>query len=1092
MNADSNPSNLQVRTTPALADVSVLLVAEGTYPYHFGGVSTWCDGLISCLPEVPFHLLSISDHPRVSPMFALAPNVLSHTNRPVWGLRFCADGNFGACSRFRKAGPSFKTSFLPAYSQFLDQIFGPSFDTELCSDALHTMHLYFIDHGFDVAMRSDDVWQLSNERLAELLANLGPMFGTARLQPSMADVALVTMWLRHWLSVLAAPIPETTVVQTVMAGLCTLIAVCAKREHGAVFVATEHGVYLREVYLAEGKTKASLLKLVRIQWARRMTALTYEAADQISPCCDFNQRWELRTGAQAAKLRTIYYGMNPGLYEPRAKSAVDGAVVTWVGRINPLKDVETLLRAAAIVCAERPDVTFNLFGAATEEDQPYESRCQALWHELGLGERAIFRGFTSRPHEAFRDADVVVLPSISEGFPNSTLEAMLAGRAVVVSSVGGLPEQVAGTGIAVEPRNPKELAEAISALLEDDVMRRRLGDAAHERATTRFTVERLRAEHLQSYRRLLDGHGPSAALGTIPGEGSVRVVSSEGPRSPVGGRVRGSRTILMVGPETAKRKLRKNALVLDSPSLRSLASEIARELPEPVDPFEVTALLEASGLNDERASERYGIPDVFATGQWVFDEISRRNLGREWWTPKPLHMVAPMGPLQSSRPVPSSSSGAWTGARTLGASVLVLALLQLARVSGGWTAGQTFLAYASVAFGMAIAGGTALTFARPASFYLASEDGRLLRGALRQTTTTWAIINAFCVALLTGGAALRGQLRSAPVGIIVAAFLVSSALWTLLAVASQLRGGRISLVPFGSGVVAAIAVDRSLVLVTRIHLGIAVIVGCAVSTFLFRSDIRRLVEARLPFDPRSGIGTSRFVGWSTAQDAYPYFLSGAVGSTLLIAPHLLVWFPGNRNATWSARSQFELGVTVGLLPLLCCVGLTGKLLQRFWRQMPGLLETTSAHRPKHLGLRVGDLVTELRNKYVASIVGASIFALVSYCLFLGTGAIRPLARGDLWWLMLCFVGGLVAGTLFGLAQFYVMIALSLGRPQLVVRAGISSLLFVLVVGIPLAGVWSWRTALISLVLSSALYAFLTRRACRDAVSRSAQLTSTIS
>ena len=1085
MNADASAIS-QEGSVASVAGLSVLLVAEGTYPYHFGGVSTWCDGLIRCLPDVPFHLLSISDHPRVTPTFTLPPNVISHGNRPVWGLRFSADGGFGARTSLSVDSASLSGEFLPAYRSFLDQVFGRDFDPDVCASALHQMHRYFVTHGFDGAIRSDEVWGLSRARLAELLAELGTEFGTDVLQPTMAEVSTVTMWLRHWLSVVSAPFPETAVVHTAMAGLCTLVAVCAKREHGAKFLSTEHGVYLREVYLAEAKSKADLLKLVRIRWAQRLTALTYTIADQISPCCDFNQRWELRIGADAAKLRTIYYGMDAEEYAPRERSADEGTVVTWVGRINPLKDVETLLRAAALVCAERPDVTFNLFGAASEEDQAYESTCRALWHDLGLEGRAVFRGFTNRPQDAFNDSDVVVLPSISEGFPNSTLEAMLCGRAVVVTSVGGLPEQIAGAGIAVEPRNPAQLAEAVGALLEDDAMRDRLGHAARARASTRFTVERLRSEHLSSYRRLVDGLGPSAAKGTPAAEASVRVVvrelsaSGDGPRRSIVIDEPGSLAVL----ERGEIALRGEANV---DGLRKLTNEIARELGQPVDLLEVTALLESRGLNDERSLDRYGIDDTFAVGQWVLSEITRRNEGREWWLRRKLATVP-----DRSETTELTGPSKWSGVVTLGLSALVLALIQLARISGHWTTTQALWMHLGVAVGMANANGMILAVARPTSFYMASVDGRLLRETFRFGALAWPVLAGGSLGLLIAGGSLVIHPQATSLGLMSAGFLIASALWLQLGVATLLRSATVPLMPFGVGVLSAVVVDRALSRVTRIHLGVAVLVGVLVGTAILAVTV---VRKRTEFDLRPiSPGPRSLAPRPTLRDATPYFLSGALASLVLLAPHLLAWTESNRDAAWKvARSQFELGVTAALIPLIGCLGLASRSLVRFWRRMPSLLDATPADRPNEVGHRVTGLVRQLRRSYLAALGGWSIVTLIAYSVLVGTGALRGLAgRGDAWWLIVCLIGGLVAAALFGVASFSAMFALSLGRPKPVVGAVSAALISLLVVGWPLARFWSWRTAVFSLVASSAVYALFAAHACRTAVYRSAQLSSTFS
>jgi polysaccharide biosynthesis protein PelF len=577
--------------TATTATVSVLLVAEGTYPYHFGGVSTWCHGLIECMPDVSFNLLTISDNPGAETKFALPANVVSHENRAVWGGRFASDGDARANAKLNlsvETRTAIEDTFLPEYEEFLQQIFGATFDPKRCAEAIHAMHLHFGVHGFDATMRSETVWKCNLEQLTNLLEDLGPSFGFGETLPTMGEITQLTMWLRHWLQVIAGPVPATTIVHTAMAGLCTLVAIVAKHEHGARFVSTEHGVYLREVYLAESKVPTDLLKLVRIQWARRLTELGYSLADQISPCCDYNQRWELRNGADPGKLRTIYYGLDLGAYTPPAIDQPHGLSVVWVGRINPLKDLETLLRAAASVCQERPDVIFNLFGSASEEDRGYEEACHTLWRQLGLQDRVIFRGYTNRPLDAFCSADIVVLPSISEGFPNSTLEAMLCARPVVVTSVGGLPEQIAGVGIAVQPRNPQQLAHAISALLEDAEMRSYLGIESHRVASTRFTIERLRTEHMTTYERLLLGLGPESGTASRTDHSTVRVITQPDTNANTGF----ARSIV-IDPCTAG----LGSVITSDDfgpkiSMTDIASEVARHQGEPIDALEVTALLE--------------------------------------------------------------------------------------------------------------------------------------------------------------------------------------------------------------------------------------------------------------------------------------------------------------------------------------------------------------------------------------------------------------------------------------------------------------------------------------------------------------------
>jgi glycosyltransferase involved in cell wall biosynthesis len=250
------------------------------------------------------------------------------------------------------------------------------------------------------------------------------------------------------------------VAHAAMAGSCTLVAICAKLEHGAAFMLTEHGIYLREAYLAAAASSDSLfLKLLRLRFARRITELSYATADQISPCCDYNKRWELRLGAEPERVRTLYYGVDSTEFTPTEKSPSEKpSVVVWVGRINPLKDLRTLVESAKLVNVERPDVRFLLFGSAASEDEGYHQEILALRAQLGLEDTIIFRGYVAQPAAAYNEGDIVILSSLSEAFPFSILEAMLCAKPVVATAVGGIPEQIEGCGIAVEPRSPVAMA----------------------------------------------------------------------------------------------------------------------------------------------------------------------------------------------------------------------------------------------------------------------------------------------------------------------------------------------------------------------------------------------------------------------------------------------------------------------------------------------------------------------------------------------------------------------------------------------------------------------------------------------------------
>ena len=140
-----------------------------------------------------------------------------------------------------------------------------------------------------------------------------------------------------------------------------------------------------------------------------------------------------------------------------------------------------MLRVAAETLRYVPDATFVHYGPVTEGEEAYGRSCKALLERLGLRERFRFMGPTSDPSGIVRDADVVLMTSISEGLPMSILEAMGEGRPVVSTGVGGVPDVVRGCGVVAAPGDDHALAMAVVMLLRNPALAWRLGQRGHGR-----------------------------------------------------------------------------------------------------------------------------------------------------------------------------------------------------------------------------------------------------------------------------------------------------------------------------------------------------------------------------------------------------------------------------------------------------------------------------------------------------------------------------------------------------------------------------------------------------------------------------------
>ena len=174
----------------------------------------------------------------------------------------------------------------------------------------------------------------------------------------------------------------------------------------------------------------------------------------------------------------------------------DIPIVAIVARLVPVKDVSLFLRAMAKVPA--PALAVGVGDGALRASLEAESAA------LGLGERCRFIGWQRDVAAVYAAADVVALTSINEGSPVSIIEAMAAGRAVVCTAVGGVPDVVrSGTGVLVPRGDDAAFAAAIAGLFSDPPRRAQLGAAARQAVHPMYDAARLVADMTHLYESML-------------------------------------------------------------------------------------------------------------------------------------------------------------------------------------------------------------------------------------------------------------------------------------------------------------------------------------------------------------------------------------------------------------------------------------------------------------------------------------------------------------------------------------------------------------------------------------------------------------
>jgi hypothetical protein len=238
-------------------------------------------------------------------------------------------------------------------------------------------------------------------------------------------------------------------------------------------------------------------------------------------------------GADPRKVVVIPSAVNIETFRPVAREEAlgrigletTGPVVAYVGRMLPRKDVRNVVRTVAElvhrhegeVTPRLGTVTLLLVGGETAEPDaiatPEIGVLQRLAAELGIGDRVRFVG--KRQQDELRyyycAADVAVTTPWYEPFGLTPLEAQACGRPVIGSAVGGIPFTIRDgeTGYLVPPRDPAALAQQLSAVLADAVLRRRMGEAARRRVEREFTWPTVAERTRALYEQVLEEHASS-------------------------------------------------------------------------------------------------------------------------------------------------------------------------------------------------------------------------------------------------------------------------------------------------------------------------------------------------------------------------------------------------------------------------------------------------------------------------------------------------------------------------------------------------------------------------------------------------------
>lgn len=481
------------------------MTTEGTYPFVGGGVSTWCHALTHQMSEVDFKILAIVANPYLQQQYPVSAHVSQVLKVPLWGMEDPIEYGWrfpfsrALKSKIATTGTTVDRRFIPLFEQLLIGILSPDrSNIHTLGQTIVAIHEYFLRYDYHKTMVSLEVWKC----FQKLATTSWQIF----IKPDRITVGEITEALRllyRFLIPLQVPIPPVDLIHSSAASYCGLPGVVGRIKYHIPFLLTEHGINIREQYLNLRTAIPSLFVRRFLHYlASAVVKLNYHYADIISPVCAYNTRWETWWDVPLEKIKIIYNGADPDKFSPQIHPPNHHPVVVNMGLIFALKGQITLIEAAAIVRDCLPNVEFRLYGKPTDLD--YFARCQAKVQEYRLENTVSFKGFTNEPWQAYGEADVVAMSSISEGFPYAIIEAMLCGSTIVSTDVGGVGEALDNTGVLVPANNPQALAESILQLLSlSPAQRDQIGNQARQRALDLFTQQRCTRTYLHTYLQLI-------------------------------------------------------------------------------------------------------------------------------------------------------------------------------------------------------------------------------------------------------------------------------------------------------------------------------------------------------------------------------------------------------------------------------------------------------------------------------------------------------------------------------------------------------------------------------------------------------------
>lgn len=489
------------------SNIDVLIIGEGTYPYIRGGVSSWIHQLISGLQEFNFGVLFIGsrrkDYGEKKYKF---PNNLVYFDEififekeelPFPKRKRLEKKYYGQIKKIHEIlhGEQ-KDKNLYLINDFIKKV---SLEDFLYSDISWKFIVNTYLEKYKNESFIDYFWTIRNMRI--------PLWKIFKVIENLPDIKLVHS-------------PST--------GYAGFLAGLLKLNFNIPYILTEHGIYARERkidllttdwfsnrknFLGEMEEDSSL-KMVWNSFFKGLGRFSYYTADKIISLYEKARHIQIEYGAPKEKTKVLPNGVNVNRLKEalNKRPSKNPKVIGLIGRVVPIKDIKTFIKAMRIVVNKIPDAEGWIVGP-TEEDPQYYGECKNLVKVLDLEKNVKFLGFQN-VMDIFPKISINTLTSISEGMPLSILEGFAAGVPAITTDVGSCSELIYGelneeekklgnAGFVCKVADAKGIAESYIKLLEDSNLWKRCQQVALKKVNKFYTQEIFFFNYRKLYKEVL-------------------------------------------------------------------------------------------------------------------------------------------------------------------------------------------------------------------------------------------------------------------------------------------------------------------------------------------------------------------------------------------------------------------------------------------------------------------------------------------------------------------------------------------------------------------------------------------------------------